>query len=287
MSILTKVFTIDELPVSPECILKLQNLLKADIAADYSDITNIIIHDPSLAANVLKRANSTRHRINCKQCISSVEEAVKIVGTGEIEKMISNTQVITKFGSNPNRLNYRPFLRHSITAAYLTQVVSDCSLLEFSEEEQRSLFLSGLMHDVGILIYDQFFHQVLESFFENSINKSKSFLDAEQLLALSESHAAVGSALLEIWKIDPAIISAIRYHHMPYRAPQKYEDIAAVMFITEYILCNKQHGSFEGKIRDSNQKIWDFLGIAESNVYDLYNEANARMRVSKVIYDLI
>lgn len=286
MSILPKVFNIDELPVSPENIQKLQKFLNAGII-DNSDITNIIIHDPSLAANVLKVANSARYCISYRNHFSSVEEAIKRVGIDEIEKMASNIQVISKLDSKSNLFNYRTFLRHLITAAYLTQAVSDSSLIDFTEEQRSSLFLSGLMHDIGILIYDQFFHQAFESIVKYSITKKKSFLDAELILALSDSHAAVGSALLEIWKIDPAIISAIRFHHMPHRAPQKYENIAAVLFITEYILCTTRHGSFEGKIQESNKQVWEFLGISESNAYELYNEANARMQVSKVIYNAI
>ena len=223
MSILPKVFNIDELPVSPENIQKLQKLFSADIP-DTSEIKSIITHDPSLAANVLKVANSARYCISYRNHFSSVEEAIKRVGIDKIEKMVSNIQVISKFDSNSNLFNYRTFSRHLITAAYLAQVVSDSSLIDFTEEQRSSLFLSGLMHDIGILIYDQFFHQTFESIVEYSITKKKPFLDAEQILALSESHAAIGSALLEIWKIDPAIISAIRFHHMPQRAPQKYEN---------------------------------------------------------------
>ncbi len=286
MSILPKVFNIDELPVSPENIQKLQKLFSADIP-DTSEIKSIITHDPSLAANVLKVANSARYCISYRNHFSSVEEAIKRVGIDKIEKMVSNIQVISKFDSNSNLFNYRTFSRHLITAAYLAQVVSDSSLIDFTEEQRSSLFLSGLMHDIGILIYDQFFHQTFESIVEYSITKKKPFLDAEQILALSESHAAIGSALLEIWKIDPAIISAIRFHHMPQRAPQKYENIAAVLFITEYILCTTRHGSFEGKIQESNKQVWEYLGISESNAYELFNEANARMQASKVIYDVI
>ena len=286
MSILTKVFTIEELPVSPESLQKIQKLLNADVV-DISEITNIITNDPFLAVNVLKIANSARYRFSYKQRISSVKEAIKIVGIGEIEEMTSSIPVISKFGSNSNLFNYRTFLRHLITAAYLAQVVSDRSLIDFTQEQRNSLFLSGLMHDIGIVIYDQFFHQTFESIVDYATNEKKSFLDAEQILVLSESHAAVGSALLEIWKFDPAVISAIRFHHMPHRAPQKYENITAALFITESILCTVRHGSFEGKIQESNKQVWEYLGISESNAYDLYNEANARMRVSKVIYDLI
>ncbi len=286
MSILPKVFNIDKLPVYSESIQKLQKFLDAD-ALDNGDLTNIITHDPSLAANVLKIANSRRYHTSYKQRISSVKEAIKRVGIGEVEKMVSDITVISKFGSNSNLFNYRNYLRHLITAAYLAQVVSDSSLIDFTEEQRSSLFLSGLMHDIGILIYDQFFHQAFESIVEYSITEKKHFLIAEQTLALTDSHASVGSALLEIWNIDPAIISAIRFHHIPHRAPQKYENITAVLFITEYILCNIRHGSFEGKIQGNNKQVWEYLGISESVSYDLYNEANARMQVSRVIYDVI
>lgn len=286
MNILPKVYHIEELPTLPEIIQNIRKFFSSK-RNDNKVITHTILHDPSLAAMVLKVSNSARYRIYNSQRFSSVEEAVERIGIEEIEKIVSDPLLIKKFSNTQNLLNYHSFWRHSITAAYLAQVISEKSITNLSEGQQHCIFLSGLLHDLGILIYDQFFHQTFESIIQFSITEKKHFLDAEEIIAFTESHATIGSALLEIWNIDPSIISAIRFHHIPYRAPQKYEDITAVLFITEYILCNVQQGSFEGRIQDVNKSVWEYLGISLDNSYLLYKEATSRMRFSRVASSVI
>jgi HD-like signal output (HDOD) protein len=49
-------------------------------------------------------------------------------------------------------------------------------------------------------------------------------------------NAAIGSALMEMWKIDPSVVNSVRYHHAPEKAPLNLQSAIWATYLSEYIL---------------------------------------------------
>jgi HD-like signal output (HDOD) protein len=264
--------------------MKVQALVGSE-KSNAAGLASIIRQDPALATKVLKVANSAYFG-SVNRRITSVEQAVARIGFNEVRNISVAMSLIKHFSKKSNQLDYKQFWRHSLTAAFLTQSVVRMSSVDIFTEERECLFLSGLFHDIGILIYDQFFAGEFAKITDEALQKEISFLAAEQKIAAKESHPIIGSALLEIWKIEPAVICGVRFHHGAERSPQHQMKLASVVSLVEYILCNWSLGSFEGPIESVDQHIWKFLGIESDKQSELLGLAEKEVEKSDVILTL-
>ncbi len=284
MRILQRLYSIDHLPVLPEVILHIQQLLAAD-EGDARKLATLIEQDLSLSTRVLQIANSAYFR-SSDQRISSVQRAVAQIGFVEVANIVTSLSLMSALPLTAGTIDYRELWRHSLTAAYLTRSIADASQVEFSPADRAHLFLAGLLHDIGLLVYDQFFRKEFDVVVSTAQRHAASYLDTEHLLMPTESHATVGSALLELWKLAIPVISGVRYHHDPLKSPEKHRALTGVVSIAEYILCNWRLGSFEGSASEVDESVYRLLGIPVAILPDLYNIALATVSTSDLILAL-
>ena len=105
-------------------------------------------------------------------------------------------------------------------------------------------------------------------------------------MAGKEPHQVIGSALLELWKIEAAIISGVRFHHSFEKAPDKQARFWAVTYLTEYVLCNLALGTFEGTIQEENKMIWDILSLSPDILSILFATAKKDMEKAGMILEM-
>jgi HD-like signal output (HDOD) protein len=281
MNVLQRLFEITGLPALPEIMVKIQRIVNSE-EGNATLLSKIIEQDLSLTAKVLKIANSAFFSTGNKR-ISSLPLAIARIGFNEIRSITMAITLIKQLSKKSSFFDYRAFWRHSLSAAYLTQTIASELPKKLSNEELQFCFLSGLLHDMGILIYDQFFHPEFERIMEYAVKEEKSFLVAEQTIAGKETHQMVGSALLEIWKIDTPVISGVRFHHAFDKAPGNHLIYVAIIYLAEYILCNGAVGSFEGTIREINASVWDYLKIPPDTLGNMFAKAEAEVEKADII----
>jgi HD-like signal output (HDOD) protein len=282
VNILQRINEIRELPALPEIMLRVQALVNSE-EGSAATLARIIEQDPSLTAKILKVANSSYFG-SVNQRISSLRLALARIGFNEVRNIVTAMSLIKQFSRKSNLLDYKVFWRHSLTAAYLNQKIAGRARPAISPEQLQHCFIAGLLHDVGILVYDQFFHKEFEGIISHAIQGEKSFLAAETAIAGKETHPTVGAALLEIWKIDVQVISGVRFHHQGWeKAPELHRVIAGATRVSEYILCNCALGSFEGTIQRIDKEVTDFFGISADVEADLFAAAEAQVDMSDLV----
>jgi HD-like signal output (HDOD) protein len=281
MNVLQRIYEISEIPTLPEILLKVQELINSE-SGNAEFLSKIIRQDPSLSSKVLKIANSAFFNTG-NQRVSSLSLAIARIGFNEIKNITTAITLIKHLSKHSDIIDYKVFWRHSLSAAYLTQTIAGILPQKMTQEELQICFLAGLFHDMGILVYDQFFHKEFEKIMEYALTKEHSFLEAERMVAGKETHQMVGSALLEMWKIDSQVISGVRYHHAFEKAPINHCLIVAITYLSEYILCNWALGSFEGTIQELNKNVWNYLAISPDSLGDLFAKAEAQVERADLI----
>jgi len=280
MSIIGRLNSIKNLPTLPEVVQKVQRMVfSGDGSA--AGLAKIIEQDPSLSAKILQVANSGFYAAGGR--ITSVPMAVTRIGFNEIGQIVMAASVVKSFSRPSNILDYKQFWRHALTAAHMAFTVSRMGCVGLSKEERDVMYLAGLLHDIGILIYDQFFHEEFEAIALYAADKDISYLEAEVAIAPKETHATLGAALLEIWKVGSAAIDGVRFHHAPEKAPDKQKSISFTIHLSEYILCNSGMGSFEGQMRGQGGNILAKLRIDPENLPAFLRGAQAEVDKSDLI----
>ncbi|MFP4012701.1 MAG: HDOD domain-containing protein [Chitinispirillaceae bacterium] len=283
MSILQHLTSIDDLPTLPEIALRIQNMIDSE-EGDAVQLSRIIQQDPALSAKILKLANSSF--FGTTRRISSIPFAITRIGFNEVGNIALAVSIIKKFSMRSNLLDYKQFWRHALTAAHMTSKVVQIGCIEFTPVQRQALFLSGLLHDIGILIYDQFFHQQFESIIDYAFKHEISYLEAEQIVAPKETHAALGAALLEFWKLDTMVISGVRHHHNPNKAPVNHRAVASSTYLSEYILLNSGLGSFEGLMAERADEALSYLKITPDMLIKYIREAEGDVKRSDLVMTL-
>ena len=280
MNIIGRLNSIKNLPTLPEVVQKVQRMVFSDDGSAHG-LAKIVEQDPSLAAKILQVANSGLYASGAR--ITSVPTAITRIGFNEIGQIVMAASVVKNFARTSGLLDYKLFWRHALTAAHMAFTGSQICRVGMSKEERDGLYLAGLLHDIGILIYDQFFHDEFEAIVDYAGGKGISYLEAESVIAPKETHAVLGAALLEMWKVGPSAIAGVRFHHTPDKAPDKQKSISFIIHLSEYILCNSGLGSFEGLMRGQGGNILAQLNIDPDRLPAFLHDAQAEVDKSDLI----
>lgn len=192
----------------PSVFLRLQQVVN-DARSSNRDIANVISEDPGLAARLLRTANSAFYGYPSK--IDTISRAVTVIGGKQLRDIALATSVIDMFKGLPqNLIDMDSFWRHSLACAVAARILA--TYMRASNVEH--FFVAGLLHDIGRLImYTEIPGQCSQLFEEHA--EEKSLLYRIEKRALGFDHADVGGALLEAWKLPPAISRAVATHHRP------------------------------------------------------------------------
>jgi len=200
---------IDELPTLPTVVHKLLGLME-NPKTGAQDIREAVSHDAALTAKMLKVANSAYYGF--PQEISDLERAVALLGFNMVKSLAVSVGVINSMpdSKGPSAFSREGLWIHSLAVGTGMKVLAEqCS----RKKEGESLFIVGLLHDVGKILLDQFFPDYFTRSVENIRTKEGVFLYQEEREVIGFDHGEIGGMLLERWKFPEAIRSSIAFHH--------------------------------------------------------------------------
>ena len=263
MNILTRLRSVENLPTLPEVFFRLQKAVSCS-GGNIAQVTSIVEGDPALAAAVLKTANAAFYCSGNAVRVSSVKQAVSRIGFSEVLKISSVLGIVQQFSNTNLLIGYRSFWRHSLSAAGLFQHLAEKVRMSDngSGVNPDELFAAGLFHDIGILVYDQFFHEEFAKIVDFALSNSVPYLVAEAVVASRETHSMLGSGLLELWRLSPTVVACIRDHHDPFKASGNQRRSVAIAAIGEYLLTRNGTCPCEGDCSVLRSEIWDEAGIS-------------------------
>lgn len=275
---------IQNLPTLPEVILNIQRLIMSE-EGDASLLAKIIEHDPPLTAKILRVANSAFYGTPNSGKISSIQLAITRIGFNEVGHIAMAVNIIKQFSHKSDILDYKEFWKHALKAAFFcNNIASYLSTTGLIPKEFRHLFfLAGLLHDIGILIYEQFFHEQFDNIIKYAISKELSFLMAEKDIIPSETHSVIGAELLNMWKIEPSVVSAVRFHHTPEKSSESHKIIVNTIHLCEYFLCNSFLGSFEGAFELKSPEIITQLHMSTEEISEMLEKSEKETEESEII----
>ena len=201
--------TTGDLPAMPH--VASQVLKKAnDPNATAKDLHQIISQDQSLAARVLKLANSSYYARS--RAITTLTDAVVIMGFNTVKSLVMASvtrELFKNFG-----LNEQLLWVHSIGSAVAARTIA--RKVRFPKVEEA--FLTGLLHDIGITVLLLKLPKKMTPILEAVYNGNAEDFRSQEMEVLGFDHAHVGELLAEKWRFSDEIVEAIGLHHRPEEA---------------------------------------------------------------------
>jgi HD-like signal output (HDOD) protein len=202
-----------DLPAIPEIVLKLNaKLIDPDCAM--RDIGDLVYTDPTLAARVVKVANSSYYaRGEAK--ITDIQTAVVRLGLLQLRNIIYAFSILKQFAF-AKAVDSRRFWKHCFVTAQIAKSISKA--LKLSEEEQERAYIAGLMHDIGILvmlyILPTQYERLLSIIKQRGLSTAGSHLTKVEENTFGAHHPSIGGAYVyRWWPVDDSISKAIVQHH--------------------------------------------------------------------------
>jgi len=225
---------IKELPTLPTVVAQVMMTMN-EPTSSARDLERLIANDQSIAARLLKLANSAFYGLPGK--VTSLGRAITLLGFNTVRSLVLTIGVIDKFsGSSGGRYFDRgEFWEHSLSVATASKLL--CAKDPSINPDEAHI--AGLLHDVGKVVLDSVMAEKFQKAMELVKTKGVDPLTAEDKI-VGITHDEVGALVAEKWRFPDFLREVIAYHHNPSDAPDFPEITQLVAFSDNIIHHFKQ-----------------------------------------------
>lgn len=260
-----------QLPTLPVMVEKILSMAQED-KTTAKDLAETISKDQAISNKILRLSNSAYYGMMKE--IDSIPRAITIIGFNEVISLTIGMSVISAFsegsGSGKN-FNMKGMWLHSLGCAFAARKTS--KKLGIIQAEQ--IFISGLLHDMGKVIFALYFPDEYTAAFEYSKENESDLYKSEKHI-LGIDHAALSGLLMERWSFPDSIMMPARYHHSVDKCPPKYHTLAMIIAFSDYLSQMAEFGENWAVKIPLILKIRDQLGLSKADseqmIEDLKND---------------
>jgi HD-like signal output (HDOD) protein len=295
-----KLDQVRNLPTLPVVIDKLRYATR-DPDFDAARIAGIIQDDPSMMARILRVVNSVLYR--GLEPVNTLPSAVSRMGLNAISNIAMATAIFSLFGkSGEKEFDREEFWRHSISTGIAICVLYDqCESKLAKRYGKDILHLVGLLHDIGKIVLDQFFHdefvrsaaagKIVLNEFVRSVNvakeKSIPLIQAEKEV-MGADHVRIGAWLGMRWNLSQEMLQVIRWHHDPDSSDREHRELVMLCHLANYI-CNIKRIGDGGDTAAPvfQQDVWTKLGLSVRDIPDIVDEVVEESKQSEILMSFV
>ena len=202
-----------ELSSLPQTLAEVLRVTRDD-SSSAQDLAEVLMRDPALTTKVLRVVNSPFYGAGRE--ITTLTQAVVILGIRAVSALALSTSIYDITGRWQSTVDRVRFWRHSLEVAIASRLIADA--IRYPRPEEA--FVSGLLHDLGLLVLEKSFSDKFDSIWKKAPSEHE-LVDLEEN-TWGTNHARIGQFLLEQWKIPSVICEAVGQHH--HRFPPDLND---------------------------------------------------------------
>ena len=207
-----KLFRIDrnfEMPSVPIVLTKILQLVD-DNRASAHRLEELILHDPSLSARILKLANSALYSFRSE--VKTISHAITLLGLNLVKSLTIGVSIFESFtkGLRGEIGCINQLWMHSFAVGLMAQEIW---ARRTNRNEGEFALLCGLLHDLGKVAF----------FKKDAIGYTKLFatekaeedpdISTLENMHYGVDHAALGSIIAKHWGLPPDLGAVVRQHH--------------------------------------------------------------------------
>jgi len=262
---------VDTLVSLPDVFVRVNDLLE-DPRSSASEIGEVISHDPSLTARLLKVVNSAYYSFPAP--VETVSKAVAILGMEDLHSLILATSTVEAFRQIPSELmDMDTFWHRSVFCALTARELAG----NLAIRNRERFFVTGLLHDIGKLVL---FHQlpdVSSKLLEQGRGGSRPLHELEQD-SLGFTHAQIGAELMRRWRLPASLWEPVEHQYSPADAGEHSLE-AAILNIAVGLTNRvepefKTDGTVDGDILAIDPRAWKITGLSEEDAETVVGPVN-------------
>jgi putative nucleotidyltransferase with HDIG domain len=267
--------SIEKLPSLPEVASLVLNLIN-DPDSSAQDVTRVLVRDPATASQLLRLVNSAYYSLPEK--ISDLNKAITLVGFNKLKELTLSTAFFKLFKSKgiPGRFNLQDFWKHCVISAGICREIENIR----KSQDQEIAYVSGLLHDIGMLVELEFFPDKLKHVTVQVEQGGQSVVEAE-MECFGYTHADIGAWLSNEWKLSDTVTESIQHHHHP----EKYGSVpfSNSVNVANFICRKIGVTPIQGEAEKLSEMSWEQLAIEKDHLFTLHERAERENTFAEII----
>ncbi|NPA71941.1 MAG: HDOD domain-containing protein [Gammaproteobacteria bacterium] len=191
-----------KIPELPNEILMLEKEINSKFAST-ATVAEIIEMNTTLSGEVMRIINSPV--IKLKEPVSSIRDAVNIMGLDNIYNLVVSAALKNLFGS---KALFKDIMDQSVDVAFCM-----ADIAEWVDDVSRDeAYMLGLFHNAGALMLAGKTDSDYGALFRKSMSNPLSVIALEDQV-YGSNHTMIGVLIAKKWKLPVDMLSAIMLHH--------------------------------------------------------------------------
>ncbi len=218
-----------DLPTIPVMMSRILQVLD-DEKATTRKMEELILHDQSLSARILKYANSPLYAFRSE--VKTISHAITLLGLNLVRSLAVGMSIFDSFtrGARSESAHLNKLWMHSYGVGVLSQRIWG---RRSTRKDGEFAFLCGLLHDLGKVVYFKKATTHYSYVFAQERTGKEPYITAVEQEYYGISHAPLGAILAERWGFPPALCFVIRRHHS---APEQSAPVVAAVSLADSIV---------------------------------------------------
>lgn len=185
-------------------------VLAEDINSSLSEIAALVMHDPTITANVLRMCNSAYFGLARK--VDSVHDAITLLGLNRIVELVLMDSLSDNFVDELKGygLGEGELWRHAVLSAHVARTLANCNGMSANK---HLVFTAALVKDIGKLILGRYVAFALEKINILVDSRGYSFNEAEKEV-IGMNHEELGALMAKKWQFGDKLAFIIQNHHL-------------------------------------------------------------------------
>ncbi|MEZ7890545.1 MAG: HDOD domain-containing protein [Candidatus Wallbacteria bacterium] len=276
---------VETIPTLPVIVTKIMQLVENPKTAA-AEITKVVSLDPALTIKILKIVNSAYYGFP-KQ-ITTITHAIMILGFEDVKNIALGVSVFDIFKNKNVKdsvdFDRVAFWQHSIGVGACTKLLA--RRLRYKNPEEA--FICGLLHDIGKIILDQYFHDEFNKVIKLVKDENLLFINAERRVN-DMDHTEIGRVVTKKWGLPNTIVDSVSFHHNS-SADIENNLLVSIVHAAD-VFCRIQKIGCGGDmlVPQLQKAAWDYLKLQPSDLAKIYQElaeevkkADAFMEFTKI-----
>lgn len=262
------------LPSPPAIAVQILNAVQNEDSS-IQELARIISADPALTGKMLKVANSGFYSLPNE--VTSVERALSVLGTNVIKNIALSFVIAADLrGDKQSTFNFDYFWRRSVTSAVAAELLT--TLLNVKNED---IFVTGLLHDIGVLIMYLSKGDDYAALLRERRNTGVSLSELEQS-KFGFDHQQLGFTLVSDWGLPDSISMPIHYHHSTTSAPEEHRRTTEILWIADLLSAIYSETETAEKVRLLQEEMVELFDLDPDQVRILLDDvANKSIDILK------
>lgn len=198
-----------EMPSIPVVLTRIIQVLD-DSSSSARDLEELILHDPSLSARILKLANSAFYSFRSE--VKTISHAIPLLGMNLVKSLAIGVNIFESFikGMKSEAALIHKLWMHSFTTGLLAQEIWRT---RSSRKDAEFAFLCGLLHDLGKVVFFRKDATRYSEMFSRTKAPTDPDISALETAAFGADHATIGAMLATHWHLPAELADVIHQHH--------------------------------------------------------------------------